>query len=289
MTTPACCPKGSWPQLVLRSNDELNRDDVPALKGSIVTTKTASGDDLPIYYVKTQETIKGTIMVLPDIYSVRALSTELRSGDRIGVICDALADAGYAVALPSIFRETPYDVAVNGPDDGDFVKFDSFAQDGGVDWFKSQNYAKVGPDVQACAAFLKEETGGQSMGVLGFCYGTWLLSKASSTGDVDFACAVGCHPATVLEEAVFGNSEEEMMNGLKQPTKFLWAGNDSEAYLKDGACKAALEKSGGGVVEYGDMLHGWVSRGDIADEKVKEGVEKAMNDIMGFFADNMPK
>ena len=228
-------------------------------------------------------------MVLPDIYSVRVLTTQVRSGDRIGSICDALADAGYAVALPSIFRGRPYDVAIKGPEDGNFCKFDSFAQDGGVDWFKEQKYSKLGPDVKACAAFLSEKTGGQPIGVLGFCFGTWLLSKASSTGDVDFCCAVGCHPATALEKAVYGGNEVDMMNALKQPTLFLWAGNDSEEYVKDGACKAALEKSGGGVVEYRDMLHGWVSRGDTSDEKIKAAVEKAITDLMGFFDHKMPK
>merc|ERR1712124_77364 len=37
-------------------------------------------------------------------------------------------------------------------------------------------------------------------GVLGFCFGSWLLSKVSAEGDVDFDCAVGCHPTTVLEQ-----------------------------------------------------------------------------------------
>jgi dienelactone hydrolase len=291
MTSPACCPTGSWPQL-LRSREELNAENVPAPKGSILTIQTEQGDDLPIYFCPPSTAItpsKGAILVLPDIYSVRVCSSAQRSGDRIGSICDALADAGYAVALPSIFRDRPFDVAIQSPDDGDFLKFDSFAQEGGVDWFKSQNYDKVGPDVKACAAFLKEKSNGQAIGVLGFCYGTWLLSKASATGDVDFSCAVGCHPATILEQAVYGGNEVELMNNLKQPTKFLWAGNDSEQYIKDGACKKALEKTGGGVVEYADMLHGWVSRGDVSDEKVKMGVEKAINDIMDFFEEKMPK
>lgn len=226
--------------------------------------------------------------MLPDIYSVRVLTPQVRSGDRIGAICDALADAGYTVALPSIFRDKPFDVAISGPDDGDFVKFNSFTQEGGVDWFKSNNYAKVGPDVKATAEFLKEKTSEQAIGVLGFCFGTWLLSKTSSIGDVDFACAVGCHPATALE-GLFGGDEIAMMQSLKQPTKFLWAGNDSEIYTKDGTGKTALEKSGGGVVEFPEMLHGWVSRGDVSDERVKRDVEKAINEITSFFDEKMPK
>ena len=135
---------------------------------------------------------------------------------------------------------------------------------------------------------MKEQTNGQAIGVLGFCYGTWLFSKASATGDVDFACAVGCHPATILESAAFSGSELDLLNNLKQPTLFLWAVNDSEIFKEGGEGKAALEKSGGGVEEYNDMIHGWVSRGDVADPAVKAGVEKAMNSIIQFFGEKMP-
>jgi dienelactone hydrolase len=290
MSAPACCPPGSWPQ-ILRSRQELNQEDVQhPLKGVVITIESGSEFDLPVYLVESQqETCRGGIMVIPDIYSVRALTPHVRSGDRIGAICDGLADAGYTVVLPSIFRDKPFDLAIAGPEDGDFEKFSAFSQGGGVDWFKSNNYAKVGPDVQAAAKYLREKTNGGSIGVLGFCYGAWLLSKASSTGDVEFQCAVGCHPATVLEEAVFGNDQLAMLQSLCQPTMFLCAGNDSPIFVNDGAGKAALESTGGGVVEYGDMLHGWVSRGDVSDPKVKIGVEKAINDIIGFFANNMPK
>lgn len=291
-TTQACCPPGSWPQL-LRPNSELNQDEVPTAKGNVITIPVVDGaiEDLPVYFVEppADKQSRGGILVIPDIYSVRVLLPHVRSGDRIGCICDALADMGYTVALAGIFRDRPFDEAVKGPDDGDFTRFDVFAAEGGVDWFKSQDYDKMGPSIKACASFLQEKTGGQAIGVLGFCFGTWLLSKASSTGDVDFACAVGCHPATALESGVFGGSEVDMLNGLKQPTLFLWAGNDSEIFTKDGEGKAALEKSGGGVVEFEDMLHGWVSRGDVGDAVVKADVEKAVDNICSFFEANMPK
>lgn len=282
---PACCPPKSWPQL-LCTKEELNKDDVPAPKGSLVT---APGTDLPIYFCEPTGPSKGSILVIPDIYSVRVLTTQVRSGDRIGCICDMLAEAGYTVALAGLFRDKPFDLSVNGPDDGDFEKFNSFAQDGGVAWFQAHSYEKIGPDMQATAKFLSDKTGGQALGVLGFCFGTWALSKTASMGDVDFSCAVGCHPATVLETAVHGGDEVKMLESLKMPTKFLWAGNDSEIFKEGGAGKAALEKSGGGVEAYPDMLHGWVSRGDMAEEKVKRDVKKAIESILGFFEEKMPK
>lgn len=299
-SNPPCCPPGSWPQLLI-PKDELNQDEPPPTMGSVVTVKVDNEDGgsnnsslLPIYFVEPPSTKKflGSIMVLPDIFSIRVLSPEnnVRSGDRIGLICDVLAQTGYTVALPSIFRDKPFDEAVAKPSNGNFIGFDCFGQQGGVDWFKEQTYDKVGPDVKACAKFLSEKTNGQALGVVGFCYGSWLLAKASSMGDVDFACAIGYHPSTKLE-AFFGGDEIAMLNnGIKMPTKFLSAGNDSEIYNdKNGKGKAALEKSGGGVVEFPDMLHGWVSRGDVSDVEVKHDVQKAMDLTVEFLAKMMPK
>ncbi|VEU33581.1 unnamed protein product [Pseudo-nitzschia multistriata] len=287
--SPACCPSGSWPQLLVTSKEDLNKDDLPPPKGEILTIPVEGQEALSIYYAKAAEgkTTKGSILVLPDIYSVRVLLPHVRSGDRIGSISDALAGEGYHVALAGVFRDQPYDEAVKGPDDGDFLTFDSFAQDGGVDWFKKQSYEVLGPRVKAAAAFLNEKSPGQPLGVLGFCFGQWLQCKASATGDVDFACAVGCHPTTVLESAVFGGDEEAMMNALKQPTLALWAKNDAKNYLGEGYCAKAIANSGGEVKEFPEMLHGWVSRGDVADPAVKAGVETAIEGAKAFFEKHM--
>merc|ERR1711935_1058182 len=144
--------------------------------------------------------------------SVRALLPDSRSGDRTGAICDALAGT---------WGGNPYDKAVTSPEDGNFLKFDAFAPDGGVAWIASHTYEKLGPCVKAAAAFLKDKAPADSkLGVLGFCHGSWLLSKASSMGDIDFDCAIGCHPTPILENAVFGRDESAMMTTLKQPTTF---------------------------------------------------------------------
>jgi len=283
-TSPACCPSGSWPQLMTTSNAELNKEDAPASKGKLVSISVEGQEDLPLYIVDPSgdQDCKGIILVIPDIYSVRVLTPEVRSGDRIGAICDALAEQGYLVGLAGIFRDKPYDLAIKGPEDGDFLKFDSFAQDGGVDWFKSNGYDKLSPCVKAASEFLKKKVENKKLGMLGFCFGSWLLSKASATGDVDYDCAVGCHPTTVLEKAVFGGDEDAMMDSLKQPTTFLCAGNDSDSYAGEGSNKKAIEKTGGKVHQFPDMLHGWITRGDVSDAAVKAGVETAMGNIKDF-------
>ena len=184
--------------------------------------------------------------------------------------------------MPSLFGDKPYDLAVAAPADGAFETFDSFAQDGGVAWFQTQTYESLKPIVQASYDVLKSKAPDVPVMVLGFCFGTWLLSKASA--DFDFVAAVGCHPATVLESAVHNGDELAMLKALRQPTLFLWAGNDSKTFVGDGEGKKALEASGGGVDLYPDMLHGWVSRGDVGDAAVKRDFKRAMEMITGFLA-----
>jgi len=36
------------------------------------------------------------------------------------------------------------------------------------------------------------------------------------------------------------------------------------------------------IIEYPDMVHGWVPRGDITNEKVLRDVDKALTDICNF-------
>lgn len=285
--TPACCPPGSWPQLMTTSNADLNKDDAPAAKGAIEKVAVDGQDEMPIYVVEPSDTPKGIVLVVPDIYSVRVLHPEVRSGDRIGSICDALADEGYLVGLVGIFRDKPFDLAVSGPDDGDFPKFDCFAADGGVDWFKAQGYEKVGPSLQAAAAYLKEKAPDAKVFSAGFCFGTWALCKANSTGDVAMDGIVAFHPTTILENAVFGRDEDAMMKELKCKTIFLWAGNDHPSYTGDGSNKTAVEATGGQVYEFPEQLHGWVSRGDVAVPEVKAGVEKALTIMKDFYASNL--
>jgi dienelactone hydrolase len=202
----------------------------------------------------------------------------------LDAICDVLADNGYAVCMPSMFGDKPFDLAVNAPDDGDFEKFNSFAQDGGVAWFQQQSYDTIiKPIVQAGREALQAKitsSEDQPIMMLGFCYGTWVLCKASA--DFDFKAAVGCHPATALETAVYQGDEIAMLKDLRQPTLFLWAGNDSKIFVDDGEGKKALEATGGGVEEFPDMLHGWVSRGDVGDVTVKRDVERAMSLTLSF-------
>lgn len=114
------------------------------------------------------------------------------------------------------------------------------------------------------------------------------MTKGSAEGDVSFACSVACHPATILEAAMHGGDEVDLLqNGAKSPYLCLVAKNDSDVFHVGAAGREVLEKSGGGVIEFPDMVHGWMSRGDTGDETVKRDVEKAMTCIVDFYSKHM--
>jgi hypothetical protein len=115
------------------------------------------------------------------------------------------------------------------------------------------------------------------------------MTKASAEGDATFTCSVGCHPATILETAMFGGNEVELLKAgtKKTPTLFLVASNDSDCFHEGAAGRDVLEKSGGGVVVFPDMVHGWIARGDTGDESVKRDVDKGMSCIVDFYNKHM--
>ena len=89
-STPPCCPPGSWPQSVLQTREELNKDArkfEPA--GTVVPLPSAGGAPVAAYVVKSAGKAP-SLLVLQDIYSSRVLHPSSRSGDRLVAVCDAL-------------------------------------------------------------------------------------------------------------------------------------------------------------------------------------------------------
>ena len=60
------------------------------------------------------------------------------------------------------------------------------------------------------------------------------------------------------------------------PVLLMPAGNDADLVKPDGEGATAIRKSGGESVLFADMLHGWVSRGDLNEPNVKRDTESAM-------------
>lgn len=211
-------------------------------------------DDVPVYISGTPG--EKAVMILPDIFG---WST---NKGRFKGIADTFAEAGFYALLVDPFKG---DSAVGKEDI--------------MGWIKSYPWETVSPGIEACHKFLVEK-GCKNIGAVGFCWGVWGFCKAASLG-VPFTCGIGPHPSTRIE-GMMGADEQAMIDKVSMPVLILPAGNDPDNLKEGGAVAASLAAKGGKSVTFPEMTHGWVSRGDLADEAVKRDVELAMKAMVDF-------
>jgi len=127
---------------------------------------------------------------------------------------------------------------------------------------------------------------GKKIGAFGFCWGVWVIHKASSKG-LPIKCGAGCHPSVKLE-GFTGGSPAALASEVRCPMLFASAGNDGDDVKEGGeVSKVLVEKFPSSVIKsYPDMSHGWVSRGDISDENVSRDVKDALELCSVFFKEN---
>lgn len=242
-----CCPPDSEPP---RSNDYQPR-------GVEITV-----DDLQIYTVG--EGPLG-IVVIPDIFGFKG------NGSRIRLVCDQLADAGYNVVLPGVFRGEPCDGNQWPPEDWStfFAWVKRFPWEGGLE-----------VDLDRCVRVLKDR-GVTKMGIMGFCWGSFVVFKGCASGD--FSVGVSPHPShiKIAELLDAGDDFRTLAEGVTCPQLLLPAAGDDAMYKPGSEMMAILEgKEGIGAamesVEYPEMTHGWVIRGDLNEPAVVRDADDAL-------------
>lgn len=213
---------------------------------------------MSVYVVEppAREGETSAVIVLPEVFGWDG---------RLKGICDTLAGEGYFVVMPDCHRGTTKD-----------------STDDFLEWVKSYGWENVVKnDFDTLLAFLAERQVTGRVGAIGFCWGAWAFCKASSEG-VPLACGVGPHPSTRLE-GMMGGDELTMMQAVKMPVLLMPAGNDPDNVKPEGEVAAAIIAAGGASVEFPEMSHGWVSRGDISEAAVARDVEVAMRKGIEYF------
>lgn len=121
---------------------------------------------------------------------------------------------------------------------------------------------------------------------LGFCWGVWFAFRMAAK--YDCFKAIACpHPSLQIETFVYKGNEVELASKICCPAYFMPAGNDLPNVKEKGEVVEALAKRFGndlvGMTEFPDMMHGWVVRGDLNDEKVNRDFHKAIDLTQGYF------
>lgn len=252
----SCCPAECAPYL---ASDYNHKGAVEILGGGVVDIYAAG-----VLYERG-------LIIIPDIWGW--------NGGRTRNIADFYADRGYCVVVPKILVP-----AMGEGTDGDacppeykpdatFMPFmQTFSWDGS---FK--------PKIAACIEHLVSK-GCKKIGMIGFCFGGWVVCRTIADKDIGSVIVGGCspHPSIQLEQFAWGGDVAALCAAVDKPVLFLPAGGDSPDYDKGGKWLPPLGES----VRYPDQVHGWVPRGDLGDAACAAAVKSALEQ-MGEFLDKI--
>lgn len=126
------------------------------------------------------------------------------------------------------------------------------------------------------------------VGVIGFCWGGWLLCHLFGDSNVSSQVLAGVicpHPTITLEEGVYGGSNVTLCSKIQRPICLMPAGNDPDLYREGGDIFKAMQDSQplSTTISFPEMVHGWVPRGDIKNELVNRDVNLALTEANNFF------
>lgn len=283
--TTSCCPNNSWGAPL---NVNHGTKSLDGTSGELCKI----GNDLEIY-VSRPEGGSGApqkaLCVLTDVYGLQS---------RLFAICDKLAkELNLVVVALDTFRGETKDMHLN--DLKEWLGSHPFERSAASTSSEDDKMAiyPVKEDIESCFEFLLNtyNISSGSVGCVGFCWGVWAMTKACEMNL--FSVGVGFHPSIKIESIVFGGDQEDIVSKAAEhaPLLFCVAGNDLDNLKpsQDGSlaqiiasskhkdtsedCKVAPR-----CVEFPEMLHGWVSRGEMSIEKVKEDAEAALNLSVDF-------
>lgn len=238
----------------------------------------------------TNDEEKKALVVFTDVYGLQ---------NRLFAICDKLSsDLNLTVVAIDTFRgETK---AHHTDDFVEWIKCHPFiVGDGDNDAAANKDYGDVKPtvfpvkkDIESCFTFLLEthDINSSNIGAIGFCWGVWALVKSCEMNL--FQCGVGFHPSIKLESTIFGGNQEAVVKvaAVNTPLLLCVAGNDLDNLKpsKGGSLAQIISESSSQhppspkhwvtprCVEFEEMIHGWVSRGDTSIDNVKKEAESAL-------------
>ena len=141
------------------------------------------------------------------------------------------------------------------------------------------------PRIRSLTAYLKS-VGVEKITLLGFCWGGWVGTHllANEEDAKNYTCLAIGHPSVHLEEYAFGKSIQDLFDRAQKPILMLPTIGDPDGYRENGSYYQSIKSRfpTSDTVDFPDVNHGFIVRGDLADPVIKEAVEKALDLIMRF-------
>jgi len=271
-----CCPPDAEPFA------EAPKDYIP--KGRTLTVTASDGTSMRLYLVGQENAgSKMGIIVAHDIFGGES--------GRHKQICDQLAaQGGYVVAMPDLFHGL-YDEG----------EADLWPPAWKVPFYLPQVFGKlaplkpwsprgVGDDVRIARAELAK-LGVERVGMVGFCYGAYIVMRASAEGELSGMMAgVSVHPSVANLAPLGPVSAEDIVRGCRCPQLVLSTVSEPAAWRSGGAVGgwlAALPPPLGKQSRLEDIppqvRHGFATRGNMADPDVAREVRNVFAKTLEFF------
>ena len=216
----SCCPENSVPYL----------DAVDVESGSVVTI-----DGYSYYKTNEKSDNKLGVLIIPDIFGW--------NGGRTRFIADIFAKNGYMAVIPK-FLDPPLDGGTDGdglPSNFDFAtRRPEFGP-----YITTFPYAVLSPKIKGGIKLLKE-AGVEKIGIIGFCWGGWLLTHFFSDPELPEEVKAGAipHPSiTTIEDNLFKGDSVSLSSKIQRPILLLPAGNDPDSYRLEGDVYLAMKVS----------------------------------------------
>ena len=209
-----------------------------------------------------------TIIVANDIYGF--------NGGRVRAICDELAKEGYSVVLPDL---------LNGDKWHDDKPVDGLA----IEWALTKPCEPIVDYINNILIPELEKEGKKEFASIGFCWGVWIIWRTlAADQNHKIKAAIGMHPSLGVED-FFKGDIKAITEKIHSAIFLAPAGNDPIDIKEGGEIINILRKNNPEkvlTVDFPDMQHGWVVRGDLAISEVQRDYEKAMNLAKEFLKKN---
>eukprot|EP01041_Mallomonas_annulata_P010229 gene10229-21328_t len=254
----SCCPPESHPCLV---------------SSYVPIGNTVEQAGVEFYEVNKLSSDHCAVIVVPDWFGW--------AGGHTRNIADLISKSGYHVVVPRLL--TPF---IEGDDDGCSENFDQSSPKL-LPWLLGFKWDTTMPKMEALLSYLRS-TGAKKIGMVGFCWGGWVIAHTAVIAP-DVVCGFIPHPSIQLETYQGGNLGE-LMSQVKCPMMLLLAGNDSPVFSEGGEAYEAMKINNPDrefVRHFPDMIHGWVSRGDMTDPIVKRDKELSIEMMQNFLKEHL--
>ncbi|KAH9104518.1 hypothetical protein AeMF1_019404 [Aphanomyces euteiches] len=148
-------------------------------------------------------------------------------------------------------------------------------------WAQERPFEKLKVKIDAIIKHLQTERGVTKFGAMGFCYGAWIVARLSAEPSSVLSAGISFHPSWHANDVFRGEgSAEKIAHDIQVPQSVLTAGNDRDWLKPGGSVEQTLQAKGvsSRFREFPNMVHGWVIRGDLADQGILKGFHDAWVD-----------